>query len=147
MTLGGYMRETGNPGDALVSARIRIIRKHKKMSQSDLGKAINVTFQQVQKYGTGKNRVGASRLVFVADALGVPITDLFGDVAQSKRSAKATKLVAFDSQALRLAEAFAKISDKEVRTSLVDLAERYGEEICRIDLKAVEPSPSLQLRK
>src|ERR1700742_82427 len=112
-----HMRQTGNHVDSLVGARIRIIRKHKKMSQSDLGKAIDVTFQQVQKYENGKNRVGASRLRLVADALGVPIADLFGDVAQTERSAKATKSVVFDPQALRFAEAFAKISDKEVRTA------------------------------
>jgi transcriptional regulator with XRE-family HTH domain len=64
------MREKGNnPVDSLVGARIRLLRKRRKMSQQELGKALGVTFQQVQKYENGKNRVGASRLHLVAIAL------------------------------------------------------------------------------
>jgi transcriptional regulator with XRE-family HTH domain len=93
------------------------------MSQSDLGEAIGVTFQQIQKYENGKNRVGASRLHLVATALNVTITELFDGVAETGNTLKATKSLAFDPQALRFAEAFVKISDKELRSSLVDLAE------------------------
>jgi transcriptional regulator with XRE-family HTH domain len=72
------MREkSNNPIDSLVGARIRLLRKRRKMSQEQLGKAIGVTFQQIQKYENGKNRVGASRLHRVAIALDVPITELF----------------------------------------------------------------------
>ena len=119
------MREkAANPVDVLVGARIRLLRKRRKMSQQELGKALGVTFQQVQKYENGKNRVGASRLQMVATALNVPISELFdGASATSSTSSKATKSLAFDPQALRLAEAFAKISDKDLRSSLVDLAE------------------------
>jgi hypothetical protein len=59
----------------------------------------------------------------VATALNVPITNLFDGAAEAGRKLKATKSIAFDSQALRIAEAFARISDKELRSSLVDLAE------------------------
>jgi transcriptional regulator with XRE-family HTH domain len=92
------------------------------MSQSELGKALDVTFQQVQKYEKGTNRVGASRLQMVANALNVPIGELFGGTASNTSRATA-KSVAFDPESLRLAEAFVKISDKEVRTLLVDVAE------------------------
>ena len=110
--------------DLLVGARIRILLKHLGMSQTDLGNALGVTFQQVQKYENGKNRVSASRLQMVADALTVTISDLFdGVAATSKSMSGATKSVAFDPNALRLAEAFVKISDKEVRSALVDVAE------------------------
>jgi DNA-binding XRE family transcriptional regulator len=51
----------GNPIDLLVGSRIRMFRKGRKMSQAQLGKKLGVTFQQVQKYENGKNRVGASR--------------------------------------------------------------------------------------
>jgi transcriptional regulator with XRE-family HTH domain len=117
------MRETGNPLDALVGARIRILRKHLDMSQTELANALGVTFQQVQKYENGKNRVSASRLKMVADALNVTVSDLFDGIARASKSTSAKKSVAFDRDALRLAEAFVKISDKEVRASLVDLAE------------------------
>jgi transcriptional regulator with XRE-family HTH domain len=117
------MRPKANqPVDSLVGARIRLLRKRRKMSQTELGEAVGVTFQQIQKYENGKNRVGASRLHLVATALNVPITELFDD-AETGSTLKATKSLAFDSQALRIAEAFVKISDKQVRSSLVDLAE------------------------
>jgi transcriptional regulator with XRE-family HTH domain len=118
------MRVKGNnPVDSLVGGRIRLLRKRRKMSQSELGKALGVTFQQIQKYESGKNRVGASRLHLVATALNVPISELFDGASEIGRTLEATKTLAFDSEALRIAEAFVKISDKELRSSLLDLAE------------------------
>src|SRR5580700_6001719 len=118
------MREpANNPVDEAVGARIRLLRKRRKISQEELGKAIGVTFQQVQKYENGKNRVGASRLHLVAIALNVPISDFFAGASETSRSSFATKSIAFDPQAFRIAEAFTKISDKELRASLVDLVE------------------------
>jgi transcriptional regulator with XRE-family HTH domain len=122
--LGSSMRaKASQPVDSLVGERIRLLRKRRNMSQTDLGKALGVTFQQVQKYENGKNRVGASRLHQVATALNVPITELFDGASGTSGTSRATKSVAFDPQALRFAEAFVKISDKELRSSLVDLAE------------------------
>ena len=115
--------KASQPVDSLVGERIRLLRKRRNMSQTDLGKALGVTFQQVQKYENGKNRVGASRLHQVATALNVPITELFDGASGTSGTSRATKSVAFDPQALRFAEAFVKISDKQVRSSLVDLAE------------------------
>jgi transcriptional regulator with XRE-family HTH domain len=90
-----------NPVDSLVGERIRLLRKRRKMSQAELGKALGVTFQQIQKYEKGKNRVGASRLHLVTTALNVPITELFDGASGASSTSKATKSVAFDSQALR----------------------------------------------
>jgi transcriptional regulator with XRE-family HTH domain len=118
------MREpANNPVDEAVGARIRILRKRRKMSQAELGKALGVTFQQIQKYENSQNRVSASRLHLVATALNVRITDLFDGASATSSTSRVTKSVAFDPEALRLAEAFVKISDKELRSSLVDLAE------------------------
>jgi predicted transcriptional regulator len=61
------------PIDVLVGQNIRICRLQKGLSQGELGRRIGVTFQQVQKYEKGANRVGASRLTQIADVLGVPI--------------------------------------------------------------------------
>jgi transcriptional regulator with XRE-family HTH domain len=83
------------------------------MSQGDLGKTLGVTFQQVQKYENGRNRVGASRLHRVATALNVPIIELLDGVSETSSTLKPTKSLAFDSQALRIAEAFVKIFDKK----------------------------------
>ena len=93
------------------------------MSQTTLGNKAGITFQQIQKYENGKNRVGASRLHLVATALDVPISEFFIGANETGRASFATKSVAFDPQAFRIAEAFVKISDKELRTSLVDLME------------------------
>jgi transcriptional regulator with XRE-family HTH domain len=123
------MRQKGSELiDSLVGARIRLLRKRRKMSQAELGEAVGVTFQQIQKYENGKNRVGASRLHLVATALNVPVTELFDGAAETDGSLKPTKSLAFSSQALRFAEAFVKISDKELRSSLVDLAEAMARE-------------------
>ena len=65
------------PIDVLVGQNIRICRLQKGLSQGELGRRIGVTFQQVQKYEKGANRVGASRLTQIADVLGVPIPTLF----------------------------------------------------------------------
>src|ERR1700761_9145172 len=116
------MRSKGpNPVDVLVGSRIRLLRKRRKMSQAELGKAVGVTFQQIQKYENGKNRVGASRLHLIADVLKVPITELFDGASQPSGTFPTTKSLAFDAQALRVAEAFVKIADKELRSALVDL--------------------------
>src|ERR1700742_720728 len=107
---GSAMRVKKNPIDATVGQRIRHWRQLRKMSQAELGKALGVTFQQIQKYENGKNRVGASRLHLVATALNVPIGELFdGATATSSSRSRATKSLAFDSRSLRLAEAFVKI--------------------------------------
>ena len=118
------MRSKGpNPVDVLVGSRIRLLRKRRKMSQAQLGKALGVTFQQIQKYEDGKNRVSASRLHAIATALDTAVSDFFVSASDTSRFAFTTKSVAFDPRAFRVAEAFTKITDKQVRASLVDLVE------------------------
>ena len=69
-------RKSG-PLDAMVGARIRMFRVNRGMSQSVLAERIGVTFQQVQKYEKGANRVGASRLSQIASVLGISVGELF----------------------------------------------------------------------
>jgi transcriptional regulator with XRE-family HTH domain len=77
-----YGRGTGvpNPIDVHVGARIRMRRLLLGMNQETLANALGLTFQQVQKYEGGANRVSASRLSAMADILGVPISYFFGDL-------------------------------------------------------------------
>jgi transcriptional regulator with XRE-family HTH domain len=77
-----YGRGTGipNPIDVHVGKRIRMRRLFLGMNQETLGRALGLTFQQIQKYENGGNRVSASRLSEVADFLGVPISFFFGDL-------------------------------------------------------------------
>jgi transcriptional regulator with XRE-family HTH domain len=115
-------RADGN--DAVVGHNIRAQRLAKKMSQTDLARQIGVTFQQVQKYERGTNRVGAGRLVRVAAALDVPVMRLLDGIPGASRG-KAPHAVALIAHAhpLRLVKAFATIEDRGVRRSLMTLAE------------------------
>ena len=63
--------------DVLVGENIRICRLQRRLTQTELGQRIGVSFQQVQRYENGANRVGASRLTQVANALEVPLLSLF----------------------------------------------------------------------
>ena len=68
-----------HPIDIRVGERIREIRLLREMTQTELAKKVGVRFQQVQKYEAGINRVSASRLFMIAEALDVEVADLFGD--------------------------------------------------------------------
>jgi transcriptional regulator with XRE-family HTH domain len=111
----------GNPIDLLVGSRIRRFRKGRNMSQAQLGKKLGVTFQQVQKYENAKNRVGASRLQMISTALGVPVGHFFADGVEKNRAS--AEPLTFDPQALRFAEAFIRLNDKALRSSILDMVE------------------------
>lgn len=71
-----------NPIDAIVGGNVREKRVLKGMSQEELAQAVGLTFQQIQKYERGANRISASRLVELAKALNVPVVELFGGVEE-----------------------------------------------------------------
>jgi len=95
-----------------------------EMSQAQLASRMGVTFQQLQKYEVGANRIGTGRLVKVAAALGIPVTTLF-DGADTDPSRALLALVA-DARAFRLAQAFAAIDNSTLRLSLVYLVEKIA---------------------
>src|SRR5271170_4605125 len=72
--------------DGELGKRIRLRRVEQGISQDELGKAVGVTFQQVQKYEKGVNRVGAARLQQIATALDVPVAFFFDDASAGKRA-------------------------------------------------------------
>jgi transcriptional regulator with XRE-family HTH domain len=101
------------------------------MSQTELGRRVGVTFQQVQKDEKGRNRVSASRLQRIADTLSVPVAFFFGDGAESKNASAAAETgLAFleTAGAVRLVRAYSKIRDSRTRRSLVELAETMARE-------------------
>src|SRR5215216_762258 len=71
--------ETPNPIDVRVGARLRLRRKMLGLSQEKLGEAIGLTFQQIQKYERGANRIGASRLYELSRVLDMPVSFFFED--------------------------------------------------------------------
>jgi transcriptional regulator with XRE-family HTH domain len=67
------------PADNLVGQKVRVFRIAHGLTQAELAQAIGVTFQQVQKYENGANRIGSARLARIADTLGVPVARFFED--------------------------------------------------------------------
>ena len=120
-----------NPTDTHVGSRIRLRRNMLGMSQEKLGEALGITFQQIQKYEKGTNRVGASRLQAIANILGVPVAFFFEDLpgsegAGSRGFAEDTSAAfALDfctsAEGLQLNRAFVKIADLKVRRRIIDL--------------------------
>ena len=76
------MNKSPTDVDVYAGSRMRAIRIAKGVSQEKLGESLGITFQQVQKYEKGVNRMSASRLHAVCEALGIPITDLFPDAGR-----------------------------------------------------------------
>jgi transcriptional regulator with XRE-family HTH domain len=95
------------------------------MSQTQLGNRLGVSFQQVQKYEIGGNRIPMGRLVKIAAALGTPISALFEGTGRADRSQSLLGLVS-DSRSFRLAHAFAAIKHRTARLSLVNLVENIA---------------------
>ena len=118
--------------DIDVGRRIRAQRLVRGMSQTELATRIGITFQQVQKYEKGVNRVGAGRLTRIAEALGVPVAFLFGAMdngaAASTKSVNAAFAFLETAGALRLVHAYADIKNPRIRRALVTLAEQMAGE-------------------
>ncbi len=122
-----------NPTDIHVGARVRLRRTLLGMSQEKLGDAIGLTFQQVQKYERGANRVGASRLYDLSRVLDVPVAFFFEDMAVAGEPelrvgglSEAADGYEADSllkrETLELVRAYYKIADPHIRRRLFDLA-------------------------
>ncbi len=112
-----------NSHDVEVGQRIRARRMAKGMSQTELGNLLGVTFQQVQKYEKGVNRVGAGRLVRVGEALDVPVSFFFGATDNGTEDTKAILGFLDTSYSLRLLRAFSRITETGVQRAVVDLVE------------------------
>ena len=127
-----------NPIDVHVGSRIRLRRTMLGMSQERLGESLGITFQQVQKYEKGTNRVGASRLQNIASILNVPVSFFFEDAPGESPAASGagfeesatTYVVNFlsSSEGLQLNRAFVKISDPKVRRRIIELVKSLAED-------------------
>jgi len=112
--------------DIAVGARIRNLRLRNELSQTNVGEHIGVTFQQVQKYENGTNRISASRLVRLANLFRVPVAAFYSEVpADNERPAKRTRTGAStdDADLDRLVKAFQSLKDKNLRAAVMRLAE------------------------
>jgi transcriptional regulator with XRE-family HTH domain len=112
------MDEMPHPVDIAVGNRVRELRTRAGLSQTDLGARLGVSFQQIQKYEKGVNRMGASRLIQVCDALKVTIEDIFEGIG-SVRDAKERDLP--DPEAMRIARDVQRITNDQMRTAVKQL--------------------------
>jgi transcriptional regulator with XRE-family HTH domain len=121
-----------DPVDVEVGHRIRIQRLQSGLSQTSLAEQLGVTFQQVQKYEKGVNRVGAGRLTKIANVVGVPVGTLFGahdenTIARSDRGTASSPLKLLTVfGALRLLRAYGQLNDGQMRRFIVELVENIA---------------------
>src|SRR5947209_911831 len=132
------MNKSPNPIDRHVGARVRMRRLMVGLSQSKLADALDVTFQQVQKYEKGANRIGASRLQQLARVLEVPPSFFFEGAPSGAPPGSPslgfsedpgnTYVIDFLSTAegLQLNRAFSQIKDPKLRRTVLDLVERIA---------------------
>jgi len=126
-------KKSPNPIDVHVGSRVRLRRMMLGMSQEKLGEHLGITFQQIQKYEKGTNRIGASRLQAIARVMGVPVSFFFEDAPMIDPDANKSKgfedagstsyVVDFLSSAegLSLNKSFVRIKDVKVRRKVVEL--------------------------
>jgi transcriptional regulator with XRE-family HTH domain len=126
-------KKQANPIDIQVGNRVRIRRMLIGMSQERLGDLLGLTFQQVQKYEKGVNRIGAGRLFEVSRILNVPIDFFYEGVstqpgAGEPESAPPVMEFVSSGEGLQLSLAFMKIKDAKVRKRVLDLVKSLAEE-------------------
>jgi transcriptional regulator with XRE-family HTH domain len=120
-----------NPIDIHVGSRVRLRRMMLGMSQEKLGEQLGITFQQIQKYEKGTNRIGASRLQHIARVLSVPVAFFFedapetptGDATGFAESPSTNYVVDFlsSSEGIQLNKAFVRIKDAHQRRRIIEL--------------------------
>ena len=117
-----------DPQDIEVGRRIRARRLAKDMSQTEVATQLGLTFQQVQKYEKGTNRVGAGRLKRIAEILDAPITYFYS--LSDQPASNTTDILGFvdNARTLRLIRAYSRIENPLLQQSLVELAERIAGE-------------------
>ena len=130
------VRKSG-PLDAMVGAKIRMFRINRGMSQTALAERVGVSFQQVQKYEKGANRVGASRLSQIASVLGITVGELFESSQEKIAAANSPVHLLAEPGALRVLKAYLRTNSR-VRLAIARLVESIA------DQKPVVQKPVVQ---
>jgi transcriptional regulator with XRE-family HTH domain len=135
------MKKSPNPVDKHVGARVRSRRILVGMSQEKLGTSLGLTFQQVQKYEKGTNRIGASRLQNISKILGVPVAYFFEGAPldggatgfAENEQVEYTADIMSTPEGVTLAKAFVRITDPKVRRKVVELVAMMADSLDRDD--------------
>jgi transcriptional regulator with XRE-family HTH domain len=144
-SLGGIVnraiqKKAANPVDKHVGSRVRMRRKMLGMSQTKLGDALGITFQQVQKYEKGANRIGAGRLQHISHILQIPVPFFFEGaphlpgkpegIGAAPSPAYVSEFLA-TTDGLALTKAFTRIKEPKLKRRIVDLVEEIVEDDLR----------------
>lgn len=148
-------KKTPNPIDVHVGSRVRLRRMLIGMSQERLGELLGLTFQQVQKYEKGTNRIGASRLYQISQYLGTPVQfffeDITGDTGLSPQphttasgfaerdSAPFVMEFVSSAEGLELNRSYSRIADTRVRKRILELVRCLAEDLPPISASGGEP--------
>ncbi|BBK41124.1 hypothetical protein STVA_11440 [Allostella vacuolata] len=116
-----------SPVDVHVGRQVRLHRTVAGLSQTQLAESIGLTFQQVQKYERGANRISASTLTRIAAVLGVPVPAFFIGLDDGREPENGG--VALRREAIELSRAYERIADTELRGALMDLFHRLGQQL------------------
>jgi transcriptional regulator with XRE-family HTH domain len=129
----GWATGTPHPVDVHVGQRLRLRRKLSGLSQTELGEKIGVTFQQLQKYESGTNRISASRLFDLSRVLDVPVSYFFDEMTENVSGAGKMEAALTDEpnlmvkrETLELARAYTRIADPKLRQLLRSLVTAVG---------------------
>jgi transcriptional regulator with XRE-family HTH domain len=125
------MRKGPTSKDKEVGRRVRAFRLQRRMSQTSLGHQLGLTFQQVQKYENGTNRIGAGRLAEIAEILEVPVSAFFENSSPLGAPANPLLELVDTAAALRLLQAYGRMRNPAVRHAFARLAERLADEADR----------------
>jgi len=125
-----------HPLDIALGVRVRQRRKELGLSQSNLGKAVGITFQQVQKYEHGTNRISFSRLVEIAHALEFSVADLIGELEKKKPTGSFSRQMAqlAEPGASELLIAYSSIASPKRRRALLSLARQLVRDTADVEL-------------
>jgi transcriptional regulator with XRE-family HTH domain len=124
-------RGKANHIDEEVGNRLRLRRTELGMSQEELGRRLKLTFQQIQKFESGSNRISASYLYEIAQILRVPVSYFFSDVSSSKRRKDmpvTLQKFLMSAEGLSLWRAFSKVDDDTVRQRVIALVKAVADE-------------------
>lgn len=111
-----------DPRDIHVGRRVRVMRLERRMSQTALADQLGLTFQQVQKYEKGVNRIGAGRLQTIAEIFQVPVAALFSSSAPAREHRDTLFELVDSAAALRLLRAYSRLPNSRLKSALVQLA-------------------------
>jgi transcriptional regulator with XRE-family HTH domain len=123
-------RSSEEPLDIALGSRVRLRRKELGMSQDHLARALGITFQQIQKYEHGTNRISFSRLVGICGALKCSVADLVSDLDNTKASKAMLRQISYLSApgATNLLDAYSRLGSSKHRLALLNLARQLSRE-------------------